>query len=67
MFSYRAYRVVSLLAQLPLSKRFRLLKRLRRNANKVLTYMMQTHMLHEMFVAHPPWMVGNKHQGASNE
>ena len=67
IFSYRAYRVVSLLAQLPLSKRFRLLKRWRRNANKVLTYMMQTHMLHEMFVAHPPWMVVNKHQRASNE
>jgi asparagine synthase (glutamine-hydrolysing) len=55
IFSYRAYRVASLLARVPLSKRFRSLKRLRRNSNKVLMYMMQTHMLHQMFIAQAPW------------
>jgi hypothetical protein len=40
------------IARVPSSKRSR---RLRRNANKVIMYMMQTHMLHEMFVADPPW------------
>ena len=67
IFSYRAYRVVSLLARLPLSKRFRLLERLRRNSNKVLMYMMQTHMLHDLFVCHPPWMVANKQETANGE
>ena len=52
VFSYRAYRLASMIARAPASKR---LRRLRRNANKVIMYMMQTHMLHEMFVADPPW------------
>ncbi|HEX5259033.1 MAG TPA: asparagine synthase (glutamine-hydrolyzing) [Sphingomicrobium sp.] len=52
VFSYRAYKLASTVARLPASKR---LRRLRRNANKVIMYMMQTHMLHEMFVADPPW------------
>jgi len=51
VFSYAAYRLASMVARAP-SKR---LRRLRRNANKVIMYMMQTHMLHEMFVADPPW------------
>jgi len=51
-FSWRAYRLASMIARVPSSKRTR---RLRRNANKVIMYMMQTHMLHEMFVADPPW------------
>ena len=52
VFSYRAYRLASMIARAPAPKR---LRRLRRNANKVIMYMMQTHMLHEMFVANPPW------------
>jgi asparagine synthase (glutamine-hydrolysing) len=51
VFSYGAYRLTSMVARAP-SKR---LRRLRRNANKVIMYMMQTHMLHEMFVENPPW------------
>jgi hypothetical protein len=52
VFSYGAYRLASVIARMPSSKRSRWL---RRNANKVIMYMMQTHMLHEMFVADPPW------------
>jgi len=53
IFSYRAYLLASLLAKLPAWHPS--FKRLRRNANKVIMYMMQTHMLHEMFVDQPPW------------
>jgi asparagine synthase (glutamine-hydrolysing) len=56
VFSYRAYLLVSLLARIPGSKRVRSLKRLRRSSNKVLMFMLQTHMLHEMFVEKPRWM-----------
>jgi asparagine synthase (glutamine-hydrolysing) len=52
VFSYGAYRLASLLARAPRWKR---LRRLRRNSNKVIMYMMQAHMLHHMFVADPPW------------
>lgn len=52
VFSYRAYGLAKLIARAPASKR---LRRLRRNANKVIMYMMQTHMLHHMFVTDPPW------------
>lgn len=53
IFSHRAYLVARLLATIPpWSAAFR---RLRRNANKVIMYMMQVHMLHEMFVDHPRW------------
>lgn len=52
IFSYRAYRLATLLARVPKWNR---LRRLRRNSNKVIMYMMQAHMLHEMFVADPPW------------
>ena len=45
-FSYRAFQLASLAARLP---------RLRRKANKLIMYMMQAHMLEEMFVTHPPW------------
>jgi len=51
IFSHRAYRLARLVACAP-SKR---LRRVRRNANKVVMYMMQTHMLHEMFVSEPRW------------
>ena len=53
VFSYSARVVISSLARVP--PRTALLKQLRRNSNKVLMYMMQTHMLHEMFVANPRW------------
>lgn len=52
VFSYSTYRLASLIARAPRSKRMR---RLRRNANKVIMYMMQAHMLEHMFVADPPW------------
>ena len=52
VFSYGAYRLASLIARVPATNRSR---RLRRNANKVIMYMMQTHMLHDMFVENPPW------------
>ena len=52
VFSYRAYRLAAVVARLGGTKR---LRRLRRNANKVVMYMMQTHMLHDMFVANPRW------------
>ena len=55
VFSYRAYRLMSLLARLPASKGFPAMKRLRRDSNKVLMYMMQTHMLHRLFISDPPW------------
>jgi hypothetical protein len=53
VFSYRAYLAARLLSRLP--PRSRRLRRLRRRSNKLILYMMQTHMLHEMFVANPPW------------
>jgi asparagine synthase (glutamine-hydrolysing) len=53
VFSYHAYLAASLLARVP--PRNRRLKGLRRNANKLIMYMMQTHMLHDMFVADPRW------------
>ena len=56
-FSHRTYQVLSWLARLPASRRFRALKRLRRNANKVIMYMMQVHMLHRMFVEQPRWAI----------
>jgi len=52
VFSYGAYKLASVIARVPISNRSR---RLRRNANKVIMYMMQTHMLHDMFVENPPW------------
>ena len=53
LFSYRSFLVVRLLARIP--PRTRVLKRLRRTANKGLMYMIQAHMLHDMFVANPRW------------
>ena len=53
VFSYRAYLAAYLGAKLP--PRTRRLKVLRRSANKVIMYMMQVHMLHEMFIANPRW------------
>jgi len=62
VFSYRGYLTASLLARLPpLSQRFR---RLRRDSNKVILYIMQVHMLHEMFIADPPW--GKAQAGTSD-
>ena len=54
IFSYRAYRLARLLARVPPTKRLGL-KQLRRNSNKVIMHMMQTNMLHRMFVEAPPW------------
>jgi len=55
VYSYGAFRSISLLARLPEWDRLPLLKRLRRNSNQVIMYMMQTHMLHDMFVSDPRW------------
>lgn len=53
LFSYRTFRFLTLLARFPCwTKR---LTRLRRNANKVIMYMMQVHMLDEMFITSPRW------------
>jgi asparagine synthase (glutamine-hydrolysing) len=53
LFSYRAFTITRLLARIP--PRTRGLRRLRRTANKGLMYMLQAHMLHDMFVANPRW------------
>lgn len=55
VFSYRAYLAISLLARLPNWKRLPVLKRVRQHSNKVIMYMMQTHMLDAMFISDPPW------------
>jgi asparagine synthase (glutamine-hydrolysing) len=57
VFSYRAYRMASLLAKIP--GWTRRLERVRRNANKVIMYMLQAHMLQEMFVDDPRWARSN--------
>lgn len=53
LFSYHTYLVMSALARIP--PWGRPLTRLRRNSNKVIMFMMQAHMLHQMFVAAPRW------------
>jgi hypothetical protein len=45
---------MSLFARIP-TCRFPILARLRRNSNKAIMFMLQTHMLHKMFVTDPPW------------
>lgn len=55
VFSYRTYRFLRFLARIPAWVPFAFPKRLRREANKVLMYIMQVHMLHQMFVADPRW------------
>ncbi len=60
VFSYRAYVVATMLARLPRASRR--MRRLRRNANKVIMYMMQAHMLHDMFVAEGASAVRNAQQ-----
>jgi asparagine synthase (glutamine-hydrolysing) len=52
-FSYRTYVLLSLVARVPAV--LPSLRRLRRDANKVIMYMMQIHMLHRLFVAEPRW------------
>ena len=61
IFNFRAYLLVSMMARLPRWKRFGL-RRLRRNANKVMMLMMQTHMLHRMFVEDQRWTQSNREQ-----
>jgi len=55
VFSYRTYRFLSRLARIPEWVPLAFAKRIRREANKVLMYMMQVHMLHWMFVVDPYW------------
>ncbi len=54
IFSYSTYRAISLLARVPAS--IGPLRRLRRNANMALMYMVEVHMLHCMFVEDPRWL-----------
>jgi len=54
-FSYRSCRFLGALAQMPRWVPFAFAKRLRREANKVLMYILQVHMLHRMFVVDPRW------------
>ena len=56
LFSYGGYFALSLLARCPTWDPLPFLKRLRRISNKSIMYMMQAHMLHEMFVADPLWL-----------
>jgi asparagine synthetase B (glutamine-hydrolysing) len=65
LFSYTAYLAASFLARVP--RRTKALKRLRRNANKLIMYMMQAHMLEDMFVADPRWAEGSGSVGELNE
>lgn len=64
LFSYRAYLAARLLAKVP--PRTKMLKRLRRNSNKLIMYMMQAHMLHEMFVAGPRWRERSDSEGKTS-
>jgi asparagine synthase (glutamine-hydrolysing) len=64
IFSYPAYRLVSLLARVPEWKRMPALRRLRRTSNKIMMYMMQTHMLHDMYVANPRWAAPGRAAGS---
>jgi len=59
VFSYGGYRLMNQLAKLPQSKSLPALRRLRRYANKIMMYMMQTHMLHHMFVEERRWTNAN--------
>jgi asparagine synthase (glutamine-hydrolysing) len=56
LFSYGGYFALSLLARCPTWNPLPFLKRMRRLSNKSIMYMMQAHMLHEMFVADPLWL-----------
>ena len=57
--------MLSLLARLPAWKGIAFLKRLRRVSNKMIMYMMQTHMLHKMFVSDPLWKQSGNRLAAS--
>lgn len=55
IYSWRTYRVLELLARLPLSRRLRPVRRIRANANKIIMHVLQTHMLHQMYVVERRW------------
>lgn len=65
VFSYPAYLAASILSKLP--PQTRRLKRLRRSANKVIMYMMQVHMLHDIFIADPRWATPKPAATATSE
>jgi asparagine synthase (glutamine-hydrolysing) len=67
VFSYRAFLAASILARAAAWNRPRFVGRLRRNSNKIIMYMMQVHMLHEMFVASPPWAASALTAGSRSE
>jgi asparagine synthase (glutamine-hydrolysing) len=65
IFSYRSFRLLRLLTRVPPSSRG--LRRIRETANKVIMYMAQVHMLHDMFVERPRWKDLPQPSGATSE
>ena len=55
IYSYGAFRLVRLLARLPAWDRIPALGRIRDGSNKIMMYVMQTHMLHDLYIADPRW------------
>ena len=55
IYSWRTYRLLALVARLPLSDRLRSVRRMRANANKIIMHILQTHLLHQMFVVERRW------------
>ena len=68
IYSWHTFLLISLLARLPLSKRVGVLKRLRRNANKIVMHILQTHILHQLYVVDARWEreIANSSEGASD-
>ena len=60
LFSWRTYRFINMLARVPAWRRFRALKQLRQNSNKIIMYMLQGHLLHDLFVENPQWSIGRE-------
>src|SRR5262249_31560596 len=65
VFSYAAYWVIRLLARIP-RLRVPVLKRLRRFSNQAIIYIVETHMLHEMFIDAPRWEKRDPAQSGKN-
>lgn len=53
IFSYRSFRTLRLLTRLP--RWSRTSRRIREAANKIIMYMVEVHMLHDMFIERPRW------------
>jgi asparagine synthase (glutamine-hydrolysing) len=55
VFSYGAYRILRLLAVVPVWSRFPALRQLRRHANQAIMFIVQTHMLQKLYIDEPAW------------